>query len=549
MKIDTRIGFSGKHFLASVFFAALLFAFVIQTLIPVDYDNLGGLHSWLSGSTIKFVNMWLKEGPEALHFTCFENFPSIEYPSLADRQAYVSYPTGSIFFVYSIAKILGMERIDVSFLKHVQVACYGLEAVLFAAFSYMFFSGSRKGKQGERVFFAVSMSFLWTMIPGNAWHLANIYYADQCVILFVMLFLVIEMAQRLTVDKRRESILNVGKALIVFCGSLIDYYFWILAFIAFLIRAVSVLRRKKSLLFAVLDSLWYVVPVFASLALFYWQLSFTENWLELLSGRAALRTGNTKNVSVLVNLLKRFCWIMTGGDSIRCAILAVWFFLLAGLIIRYVWKKGFRNLHPVSDGNMSILMLGTFAPVLQILILKNHSGVHEFSMLKVGWIVVMSLPVFACAVGRKATCISLGKIHLSRFMVRYLCAFLAVAAMLGVPFSAGEYCRYRYSVCDYSLEEILYETMEYDHVCFSFSRQIKANPPESLAVSEKRVYQIQTAEDINTLIPNLSEDAEKVLVIDWEGERSDEQKQEEEALYKECEVMYEDERYCLVIVE
>jgi hypothetical protein len=65
-----------------------------------------GAHIWLSASTVKFVNNWLKEGPIKLKFIMYEYPDSIEFNSLAERSAYISYPPGAIIPPYILAKLL-----------------------------------------------------------------------------------------------------------------------------------------------------------------------------------------------------------------------------------------------------------------------------------------------------------------------------------------------------------------------------------------------------------------------------------------------------------
>ena len=106
--------------------------------MPHDFDNLGGKHAWVSGSTIKYVNMWLREGAGNLHFTNMEMFPSAELPTFDDRGPYVSYPTGVTFMVWTAAKICGKTHIDVSFLKHFQLLMYGIESLMLSVLVYIF---------------------------------------------------------------------------------------------------------------------------------------------------------------------------------------------------------------------------------------------------------------------------------------------------------------------------------------------------------------------------------------------------------------------------
>ena len=115
----------------------LVFAAGFKTLFPIRYGSLTGIHSWLSASTLKYVNNWLEEGPGKLHFVNYESPDSIEFSTLEERWPYLSYPTGETFFVYSFAKLGGKTEIDLPFLKRFQLVCFWISLLLFALFAIL----------------------------------------------------------------------------------------------------------------------------------------------------------------------------------------------------------------------------------------------------------------------------------------------------------------------------------------------------------------------------------------------------------------------------
>ncbi len=533
---------------------ALSFIVLFSFAFPIEYDNLGGKHSWLSGSTIKFVNNWLYEGKD-LHFTSYENFNSIEFNDMNERSPYISYPTGEVFFVYIAARILGCNRIDISFLKHFQMICYGVEVLLFSGFIYIFLSGIGMKREWEKVAVSLSLAIMWISIPGNVWFMANVYFADQCVILWVMLFLFIEYLSGVVKGSRNRVFLKTVNLLIIYTGFLIDYYFWVVIFVAFVIQFISNYLSYGSFSKRVKESLWYICPVVFSIVSFIWQMSFTDNWMGILKEKFFQRTGMTGEYTIIYGLIRAFytCFVRTGidfWDMIRFVCMGVWFSFLLGMIVYCIWKNKLKPY--LRDKNICIIAIGIISPIFQILLLRNHSAVHQFSMLKIGWVIVVSVLVLPLIFGvvfkvdyRKY--FHIGKIKVSGFMMGYAISYITMILLLGMPFSIYSVYDFCYEEESYPLEEILYEVTDYEHVCFSFSYEIPVNPPQALSVSEKRVYKVDSLDEVESYFPNLNSAAKKLLIIDKNNkEINPKQLAVQEKLMERNKKLYEDDDYCIL---
>ena len=92
------------------------------------------------------------------------------------------------------------------------------------------------------------------------------------------------------------------------------------------------------------------------------------------------------------------------------------------------------------------------------------------------------------------------------------------------------------------------DNTSYEHVCFSFSYSLPTNPPQELAVSRKKVYKIDNINELNTMFPNLNQQAIKIFVIDKSAvsELTDEQNAVQNELRNSNNVFFEDERFCLL---
>lgn len=537
------------------FISGMIFMVLYSTIFLPDFENLGGGHIWLSGSTIKFVNQWLEEGPSNLHYTCYENYPSVEFSDLSMREAYVSYPTGSTLFVYTLARLFGCEKIDISFLKHMQWFLLGLETVLFAIFIYLFVSKQFVRCSIEKIFMAVSLATVWCCMPGNVWYMANVFFADQCVIFWVMLFLLLEYLMTAVVKDKRSLIdLRILNTFVIYMGVLTDYYFWVLLFVTVAVHLLHHHVRHNIWKDVLVDVLWYVLPGLFAVCCFLWQLSFTDGWFAMLMRKAKQRTGLTHETSIIKGLGYGFVCCFGGRSLVRGAFIGLWLCVTCLALYRVFRSKKLQDIFV--DEQQMIIVIGTVAPLLQILLLNNHSAVHEFSMLKLFWPFVMSTLLITYWLDQKRRekvalkeAQSPKHARISGFACMYSKVLVCLILMLGIPLSGIQFYDYRYEKKDYTVEKAIYRVTDDTDVCFSFSYEILPNPPESLSVSEKRVYRITDIMQIDSYFANLDESANRLLVIDRTSTCSEEIKQKEEQLMDQNAHLYDDSRYCILKLE
>ena len=94
-----------------------------------------------------------------------------------------------------------------------------------------------------KVFISVMSVALWVLLPVCMYYLTNIYFADQCVILWVMGLTLIEYIIR--TNKEENNWLKFIRAIVIYSGILIDYYFWILAFLFFIVELINIFITNK----------------------------------------------------------------------------------------------------------------------------------------------------------------------------------------------------------------------------------------------------------------------------------------------------------------
>ena len=538
--------------LAMLFIALTLF-FVIsfKYIYKVEYKSLQGSHSWLSGSTIKFVSNWLSESPFKLHFVNFESPDSIEFNEITERGPYISYPSGCTFLVYCFAKIIGKTTIGVYFLKHLQILFFWLEVLFLSVFVYRFLSRNSVKSEKEKCFGAFFAAAYWALIPTNVWYLANVYFADQCIIFFVIAFLLVEYESYYCESKKKTLILNCLKSFLILAGVLIDYYFWILTFIAFVLQIVLAAKEKKSKKEIIRQSLWYIVPVLLALVLYAAELFSIPNWKNILKNKFLFRAGISQNKyntqAAITNGLRNNFLAAFGLKNFR-----YFLWLLAVVFAYFDLKKKKASL----SKNAAIITLGFLAPVLQVSLLKNHSAIHEFSMIKFGWCFAM-FPIltsltFSKVLNEREIFSKKWNLAFSPFFHIFLFSFILQLFITGFPSTTRNFYNSRKgNPANYNLAYILRNNTSYEHVCFSFSQEIPENPPQQLAISRKRVYKIKTKDEMSNRFPNLNPDAIKIFIIDKKNQNAltDEQKAVQLALESKNEVFYEDNDFCLLKIE
>ncbi|MBQ4496577.1 MAG: hypothetical protein II973_03645 [Spirochaetaceae bacterium] len=532
-------------------FLLLTLTFVVsfKTKFVVHYDRLYGYLSQLSGSTLKFVNNWLVETPQKLHFLNFELPDSIEFNNLIERESYISYPSGCTFFVYVFAKLLGRQIIDISFLKHFQMICFWMETLLLAVFVYRFLKNIGIKSEIEKTVAAFLTAIFWAWMPTNVWYLANIYFADQCIILFVMAFLYVEYEFYCCKNNRARFILNLIKASLIFAGVLIDYYFWIFTFVAFVLQVVYSIKDKERISIIIGNALWYVIPVILAVSVFACQLLSVPDWKNRLYSTFLFRIGVTNTEIDKVILKSLYHYTVNGfglKSNLNLLVLLILILCFHSDSIK-ISKKFFVVLKEyLFTNNGIIILLGTIAPILQIVVLKNHAAQHDFSIIKIAWIIAVFPVVFSVIYFKS---INHESQRTFQFMQIFMISFLFIVFITGVPFSSMKFRNEQeLELHDYHLAEILRDNTSYEHVCFSFTCSITKDLRNELAVSRKNVHKIDNKNELNTMFPNLNSQAVKIFVIDKDAvsELTDEQIAVQNELRSTNKVFFEDERFCLL---
>ena len=287
----------------------------------------------------------------------------------------------------------------------------------------------------------------------------------------------------------------------------------------------------------------YVIPVVLALGTFFWQICSVPGWFITLAARFRERTGDGAGFPEIRDFF-RTAFAAGSEDHLRWMLIFQVVILVLSLI--YILEHGgpgrlFRS------SQCSILITAFGAVVFQIALLKQHSGVHEFSMIKVSWWIAMMAPVTAILIlkvlsPRKKVTENGSNPLLSWLMVFFLLGYSGVLFITGIPSWDRPYYNYRNKVVQYPVAEAVRDNTAYTDVCFSFNSQIGLTPPMDLAVSGKQVWRVDSLTDIETRFPGLRDrGARYLMVFDKAGEEvTAEQKDLLDLFMTEPYIIYED---------
>ena len=365
-----------------------------------------------------------------------------------------------------------------------------------------------------------------------------------------MLFTLFEFINDISSNAKLNTIIIRGmKVVVIYFGVITDYYFWIFVFLIFAMKIVRMSLEKKNIGTMIYQSCEYVCPVILGILTFYWQISQTEGWFNVLKDKYIFRTNG--QVEEGLSLFKRFCSVYVCGEKIRgILLLGLGLIFAVTVIISLIKRKMFCRV--LLKPGINVLIVSIIAPVMQILFLKNHSINHEFSMVKVGWIIAL-FPVlyagFACWKNRNDInrCINENGRGASVFCLRVLIMMMLIGYVMKMPMATQEFLEKSSVKVNYEMEKRLNEITDYDDMCFSYDMQIYHNESTELSLSEKCVYKVKDSEELYSSISQVVGVDKIYFIIDkWIEDEPENNKQFEEMLLDREEPIYEDDRYYIV---
>ncbi len=478
-----------------IFLGNLIFYQNDLTKAPADSP-----HTWLTGSTIKFVQNWLENGACTLGYRMYEWPASIESP-VPDMGLYVSYPPGCLIPIYYIAKIgtlikgqpfstddlVVIVKVYSLFLKSIIALC--LFGILFLFFK------KNTSKINAFIMGCIGILFFHSFNFSNYYH-CNVYFSDQAVLVFFAISILLEIIRNNSdSDETRKKRLNIAILIVNTLGAFTDWLFFFYIFIIFIQRVISGDFGKFGSIKFFLKAAVFSLPIVIVAAIFLIQILSVTNFDNLIF-KFKYRTTDYHELGK--NPLAIYYRHITKGFGFFAGYL---FFISLFFYIYKVAQAIRAHKRDYFVDFYSILLLPC---LFQILFFSAHSAQHEFSMVKLELPIVFFMMTFPFEIAKiiKKESISseiFNSVHIKNKQRPFFFIYLALILLIvNIASSAPTYYRIGKDYL-YENERFVQKNATYNDVIFSLDYEIFGFPPK-IAYSRKCVYKIDNIEQIDIFV-------------------------------------------------
>lgn len=476
-----------------VFVCLAVFTIIpLKTLFPVDFQSADHYHEDQTAFSVNVVNNWLTDGIVNHKFIMFADYDSVEFENNNNRIIYTSYPPGSLIPLYLIAKATGKNEISIGFVKRFVQFEYYLSILFLGLLFYICLQILEIKSRKLMIALPVILSSLWAFLPFNLYYMKNIYFVEEAIIVLSIIFFLIEFALYSQRGKRCEIFLQTLSGLILFVGILTDYYFCTIAFVAFFFRIMNAFQNNpgKPFLYNFFSSTRImIVAVISAASLFFIQLLSVPDGLKLLAVTFHIRTGSGMEHGG-IQLLAIHHFNVGFSVFFLPVLIGVTFFCLIFPFIRNKFDKKTQMI-------FNWLSIITLSSVLHTAILREHSIIHEFSMLKYNLVFVFIIFSFSCWIylNNKVREVLSKRKYSSAILI--LMIILIGCSFVRMKNYNNEFYNKRIFVKkDHSVANFIRANTNYYDVVYSPDYEIYWSNTADLAIAKKRVYKILTPQEV-----------------------------------------------------
>jgi len=423
--------------------------------------------TWNTAHSQLIVDNWLENGFWNERGISFLNPPSIEFPSLLSRQPYVSFPCGAQLPPFVLVQALG-GNVTPGLFHTWGLVWHGVIGWLLICGLLLF---STKEQEPERTLGAFLPGFLWLGTRGPLIFFPTLWFADHAVLLpFVLVGLAEVIVAHALLRERHRQWITWSLPALIFWGTYTD---WLFVPLCAVILVYRLLRHRdvRAVFPAFVRQI--ALPAALAITLFLLQLFWVlgPHFVSALLERFLVRSMDTagafeRHASLLWYIYGHFVDSM-GGLTVALTVLAL---LLLCTRPRTIPR-------PLTD----FLVLLSVPSVLLLLIFRQHSAVHQFTVVK-------------CMI---PTCILLGSILPRALVFPYKQSILAMLCIVLLLYEGRQYWISVDPPVDRQAlewEEAVRRSFGYYAVLFTPEPgfAIPEKPPGQLARSRKRIYQFDT---------------------------------------------------------
>lgn len=479
-----------------------LFAIMPLNTVPVDFKNG---KQWLTPASQTIVNIWLIEGIVHDNFIMYKDFASVEFENNNNRNAYVSYPPGTLIPLYCIAKIIGAKEVSVRFVKSFVQFEYYLSIFILGIFFYVCLQFIEIKSRLLKIALSIIFSLFWAFLPSNVYYMKNEYFSDQAIILLSIIFFYIETLFSNKKFKEKGTLLQILSCIVMFAGVLTDYYFFCIAFVVICFRVINNFQKYpgKSISYKLFSNTWSLfITALIATVIFIIQVLSVPNGLKSLALTFSIRSGAGEEWGGLAALADHF----TGCFNVL-SIPVLLFVTIFCLIFPFI-RKHYSEKKQVLVNWLSMIVLST---VLHTVILREHSIFHEFSMLKYNLVFTFIIFTLTCWVYLNGYAEAAGRIKkYSKIMLIFIICFLVIGLKKLIIYDHYYYER-RIFRKDYSMAEFIRKNTNYYDVVYSPDYETKC---QDVPISRKRIYNVSSLNEIP--VDSLPDDAVINILISEE---------------------------------
>jgi len=419
--------------------------------------------TWNTAHSQLIVDNWLENGFWNERGISFLNPPSIEFPSLVSRHPYVSFPCGAQLPPFVLVKALG-GNVTPGFFHSWGLVWHGVIGWLLICGLLLF---SANEQEPERTLGAFLPGFLWLGTRGPLTFFPTLWFADHAVLLpFVLVGLAEVIVAHALLRERHRRWITWSLPVLIFWGTYTDWLFVPLCAVILVYRLFHH-RDVRAIFPAFVRQV--ALPAALAVTLFFLQLFWVlgPHFVSALLERFLVRSMDTagafeRHESLLWYVYGHFVESM-GGLTIALTVLALLLLCARPRAIPSPWKD--------------FLVLLSVPSVLLLLIFRQHSAVHQFTIVK------FMIP----------TCILLGGILPRALVFPHKQSVLAILCIFFLLYEGRQYWISVDPPVDRQArewEEAVRRSFGYDDVLFTPepSFEIPEQPPGQLARSRKRIY-------------------------------------------------------------
>ncbi len=488
---------SGRGALALI---GVVFVVAVAFGLFQRWDYIGtmteGHHQWLMGDYVKWVEYWARDGIFADRFLPLESPRSIETTTFEQRIIYGSYPPGGLAQVFVLHKLLPSVPLVTLISLH-GVAIQALVALTYALLVLWVLAPADRSGPALVLPLATLLTYLFHPAPYYFHPMTPL--AFQAAMVPVALATVLEYALRADRERARDPRLLWAQSAVLAWLASCDWTFITLGVALTLFRLLSPLtgQYERGAVRGVTNTLLQLWAL-PALVIVLWALNlYVHGALDDLIKRALLRTGADQTMfgAKPLSVASVYDIVFTGWLGYTQ------YWLHAGALLSLVLFLRDRR-----DPAAVVCCVAALTPYLYVLMLPNDIVTHNFQALK------FLVPVALVSFGIVPYRLIYGLRNPWRLGTLALMVWAWAYWLIDWRWGWESDWYQPQPPATQKLAEWLRANATFEEVYFSDTLQIAHVPPVPLAISYKRVWLQNTAQDLRAFAARLPPGAKPRLV-------------------------------------